>query len=233
MRCRARHAARGNDHGGTGGRAALARVAVTDSAWTTKGDPWSRRTRTRILQRIQRRIQKTPVPGRRDRTGESAAPGGPGTGGPAGSGPGWMTSPDDFTPQPHDPATGQLPPWQVPKPELRPDLFGDPAAAGPPPGAGGKQGEEKQDAGRRARLPVLVKCPARLGPGAGTWNRAGTGDRPLRARTRAGSGGTQEALATPYRRRRPRRYCPAGGHHHRHRGQQRSGGRLRAGLFQR
>ncbi|MDV8146854.1 Tat pathway signal protein [Arthrobacter sp. B10-11] len=54
-----------------------------------------------------------------------------------------MTAPQDFTPQPHDPATGQLPPWQVPKPELRPELLNDsvagsrgPAAGSRPPGAG-------------------------------------------------------------------------------------------------
>ncbi|WP_411709851.1 Tat pathway signal protein [Arthrobacter sp. B10-11] len=63
--------------------------------------------------------------------------------GPGSSEPGWMTAPQDFTPQPHDPATGQLPPWQVPKPELRPELLNDsvagsrgPAAGSRPPGAG-------------------------------------------------------------------------------------------------
>lgn len=71
--------------------------------------------------------------------GESAAPGVPGA-----SGPGWMTSPEDFTPQPHDPASGQLPPWQVPKPELRPDLLGD--SAGAPPETGRKAGRRQKGA---------------------------------------------------------------------------------------
>ncbi|WLQ08609.1 Tat pathway signal protein [Arthrobacter oryzae] len=49
-----------------------------------------------------------------------------------------MTAPQDFTPQPHDPATGQLPPWQVPKPELRPELLNDPAAGSRGAGAGSR-----------------------------------------------------------------------------------------------
>jgi len=57
-------------------------------------------------------------------------------GGPGAAKPGWMTAPEDFTPQPHDPAAGQLPPWQVPKPELRPDLLNGPAAGGLPPEPG-------------------------------------------------------------------------------------------------
>lgn len=58
-------------------------------------------------------------------------------------GPGWKTSPDDFTPQPRDAAGGQLPPWQVPKPELRPELLGEPGA-GTEPGPGGlRPGSER------------------------------------------------------------------------------------------
>jgi len=83
--------------------------------------------------------------------GESAAPGpagtsGAGTSGAPESGPGWMTSPDDFTPQPHDPATGQLPPWQVPKPELRPELLGGSAPAGAQPEAGRRAGRQQTGA---------------------------------------------------------------------------------------
>jgi hypothetical protein len=57
-------------------------------------------------------------------------------GGPGPADPGWMTAPADFTPQPQDPATGQLPPWQVPKPELRPDLLSAPPAGSRPSAAG-------------------------------------------------------------------------------------------------
>ncbi|WP_254679044.1 Tat pathway signal protein [Arthrobacter sp. 24S4-2] len=57
-----------------------------------------------------------------------------------------MTSPEDFTPQPHHPATGQLPPWQVPKPELRPDLLSDSAAGNQRPDGGKKAGRGKQGA---------------------------------------------------------------------------------------
>ncbi|WP_309970573.1 Tat pathway signal protein [Arthrobacter oryzae] len=78
-----------------------------------------------------------------------------------------MTSPEDFTPQPHDPATGQLPPWQVPKPELRPDLLGGPAAAGAPPEAGRKPG-------RRQKGPA-----AGSGPAAGPVPAPGTGPGPV------------------------------------------------------
>jgi hypothetical protein len=73
-------------------------------------------------------------------------------GGASAANPGWMTAPEDFTPQPHDPAAGQLPPWQVPKPELRPDLLNAPA--GNLPGVGNL-------------------------PGTGEGNGAGTGSRPV------------------------------------------------------
>ena len=94
--------------------------------------------------------------------GESAAPGVPGA-----SGPGWMTSPEDFTPQPHDPASGQLPPWQVPKPELRPDLLGDSATAGAQPETGRKAGRrQKGAAAGPGQGPGPAPAPG-SGPGPG------------------------------------------------------------------
>ncbi|XAS66515.1 Tat pathway signal protein [Micrococcaceae bacterium Sec5.7] len=36
------------------------------------------------------------------------------------------TAASDFTPPHGDPGSGQIPPWQVPQPELRPDLLGQP-----------------------------------------------------------------------------------------------------------
>jgi hypothetical protein len=94
--------------------------------------------------------------------GESAAPGVPGA-----PGPGWMTSPEDFTPQPHDPASGQLPPWQVPKPELRPDLLGDSATAGAQPETGRKAGRrQKGAAAGPGQGPGLAPAPG-SGPGLG------------------------------------------------------------------
>lgn len=72
-----------------------------------------------------------------DRSGQQGADGQPAeTGRPGTAEPGWMTASENFTPRPHDPATGQLPPWQVPKPELRPDLLNGPAAGSRPPEAG-------------------------------------------------------------------------------------------------
>jgi hypothetical protein len=43
--------------------------------------------------------------------------------------PEWKTSPQDFTPHTPDPSGAPLPPWQVPKPELHPELL---EQAGPP-----------------------------------------------------------------------------------------------------
>ncbi|MBP1135260.1 hypothetical protein JOE31_001492 [Arthrobacter sp. PvP023] len=91
-----------------------------------------------------------------------------GAGGPGASEPGWMTAPGDFTPQPHDPATGQLPPWQVPKPELRPELLNDSAAGrgAPEPGNPGmKPGRrQKGQAGGTGATPGAGPLPS---PGAG------------------------------------------------------------------
>jgi hypothetical protein len=64
------------------------------------------------------------------------------------AGPGWKTSPDDFTPRPRDAADGQLPPWQVPKPELRPELLGEPGA-GKEPGADGQRPDGKRPTAKR------------------------------------------------------------------------------------
>jgi hypothetical protein len=75
-----------------------------------------------------------------------------------------MTSSEDFTPQPHDPATGQLPPWQVPKPELRPELLSDSAAGGLKPEGGKKAGRRKQGAAGPAPVPGTGPLPG-AGPG--------------------------------------------------------------------
>jgi hypothetical protein len=48
--------------------------------------------------------------------------------------PEWKTSPSDFTPPPSDASGAPLPPWQVPKPELRPEPHQQPPPQPPPPG---------------------------------------------------------------------------------------------------
>lgn len=109
---------------------------------------------------------KNTRPGQQRKDGRPAGAGGPGA-----SQPGWMTAPEDFTPQPHDPATGQLPPWQVPKPELRPELLGDgaPGGAAPAPGkAGGRSGRrQKGPAAGQAAVPGAASAPSpgTAGPG--------------------------------------------------------------------
>lgn len=85
--------------------------------------------------------KKDPKPKRSGKRGPDGAAG------PAdadASAPGWMTSPEDFTPQPHDPATGQLPPWQVPKPELRPELLNDSGTDSQKPASGKKARREQR-----------------------------------------------------------------------------------------
>jgi hypothetical protein len=97
-----------------------------------------------------------------------------GTDGPEGPTPGWMTAPEDFTPQPHDPATGQLPPWQVPKPELRPELLNDSAAGGRTAEAGKPDAGRK--AGRRQKGAASGQGPL---PGPGMPGAPGTGPGPV------------------------------------------------------
>jgi hypothetical protein len=86
----------------------------------------------------------------RKRSGETGADGAASTASgpeePGASAPGWTTSPQDFTPQPHHPATGQLPPWQVPKPELRPDLLSGSTAGNQRPEGAKKARRRKQGA---------------------------------------------------------------------------------------
>jgi len=75
--------------------------------------------------------KKDPDDARSRDEGQDGRPAGPADRGA--SAPGWMTAPEDFTPQPHDPATGQVPPWQVPKPELRDTGAGQVPTPGPGP----------------------------------------------------------------------------------------------------
>jgi hypothetical protein len=96
---------------------------------------------------------------KRKRSGEPGPDGAAGSAEPDASGPGWMTSPEDFTPQPHDPATGQLPPWQVPKPELRPELLTESGTDSQKP-ASGKKARRQQ----RNTAPAQGTGPA-TGPG--------------------------------------------------------------------
>jgi len=102
---------------------------------------------------------------KRKRSGETGPDGAAVPAEPDASGPGWMTSPEDFTPQPHDPATGQLPPWQVPKPELRPELLNDSGT-----------GSQKPVSGRKAR-----RQQHNIPPGQGTAEGTppGTGPGPV------------------------------------------------------
>jgi hypothetical protein len=81
---------------------------------------------------------------KRKRSGEPGPDGAAVPAEPDASGPGWVTSPEDFTPQPHDPATGQLPPWQVPKPELRPELLKDSGTDSQKPVSGKKTRREQR-----------------------------------------------------------------------------------------
>lgn len=91
---------------------------------------------------------------KRKRSGEPGPDGTAGPGSPDASGPGWMTSPEDFTPQPHDPAKGQQPPWQVPKPELRPDLVND-------SGTGSQKPVSRKNARRQQGNPASTQGPAK------------------------------------------------------------------------
>jgi len=94
---------------------------------------------------------------KRKRSGEPVPDGAAGPAEPDASGSGWMTSPEDFTPQPHDPATGQLPPWQVPKPELRPELLNESGTD-----------SQKPASGKKARRQLRNTAPASgTGPATG------------------------------------------------------------------
>jgi len=69
---------------------------------------------------------------------------------PAKDQPEWKTSGSDFTPPPAGSETRPLPPWQVPKPELRPELLNEPLS-GVDPFAREREREQAAAAARKKR----------------------------------------------------------------------------------